>query len=71
MTTLERPAVTVVMSSGFLGNVSGIPVQQTGAAVFTGAAVVTEVPGVRWRTVGWQVGIVGVSLVLGAGVMVM
>jgi hypothetical protein len=71
MTTLAPPAPTVIMSSGFLGNISGIPVQQTGAAVFTGAAVATEVPGIRWRVVGWQIGVVGVSLVLGAGVMVM
>jgi hypothetical protein len=64
------PAPTVVMSSGFLGASNGSIVaapQQSGPAVFTGAAAPGfGVPMGSWRAMGWQTGVMAISVVLGA-----
>ncbi|KAF2031012.1 hypothetical protein EK21DRAFT_64355 [Setomelanomma holmii] len=63
---------TIVESSGFLqpSNSSIAPAQQTGVAQFTGAAVRgSEVPSLRWRLMGWQVDVLGISVAIGAMIL--
>jgi hypothetical protein len=64
------PASTVAMSSGFLGSSNSTAVaapQQSGPAVFTGAATHgVQVPRLRWTVMGCQLSVVGMSVLLGA-----
>jgi hypothetical protein len=73
LSTPTGPLVpTVIMASGFLAssNVSALPAQQTGPAVFTGAAMLgVQVPTIQWTAVGWQVGLLGCSVFVGAMVL--
>ncbi|CAO2653945.1 Nn.00g106780.m01.CDS01 [Neocucurbitaria sp. VM-36] len=65
---LPPPAPVVSMPTGFLSpsNTSVVPVEQTGVVQFTGAAVPgAEVPRIRWRAFGWQVGVLGMSVMFG------